>query len=299
MGSERITVLHVEPDEQTRDDIAERIEGWQDMLVVGAGSIEEATEQVAETPPDCVVAEYSLPDGTAFDLFSGIREENPDTACLLYTDAGFAEMDTDPDNPVIAEYLSKRIPGSEKRLPGMVRDTVSERFQVGYPVPEAEDERLEAVRQFDLEKLSTAEAFERLTTLARKQFGVDQAFIGVMKASEEEIVACQGSQLSMLDRENAVCTYSIVESDVTVIDDVGDDPRFKYNERLEELGIKSYAGADLTTADGRVVGEFCLLDSESRSYDAEERETLQLFASEAMEQMELRRRLTQTAPEGE
>jgi GAF domain-containing protein len=39
---------------------------------------------------------------------------------------------------------------------------------------------------------------------------------------------------------------------------------------------------------------FCVLDDEPRSYTQDERESLRLFAAEAAEQLELRRRLAAT-----
>lgn len=294
MVRETITVLHVEPDATTRMDVEERIDEYDDMEVIGVEDMAGAFESADEARIDCVVAEYDLPDGTGLELFVRIREEQPDTACILYTETGFRDIDTESIEDIVVEYLSKRVPGTERRLPELARTLVADRMQVGYPVPDEETERLAAVRRYDVSDLSSREAFDRITTLAQAQFDVNVAFVGIMRADEEEIIACQGSQLSMLIRENTICTYSMLEPDITVIEDVHEDPRFTHNERLRELDIRSYAGADLVTSDGRVIGEFCLLDTVPRSYDAEERSLLRMYADEVMEQMELRRKLSET-----
>lgn len=290
MGSEPITVLHVDPDVSTRIDVRERLEEYTDTEVIDAERIDEAVES-EQRPVDCVVSEYDLPDGTAFELFSHIREAHPDAACVLYTEAGFEEMDKDRSDDVVVEYLSKRIPGTDERLPEVVRSTALDRLQVGYPVPGTEDERLDALGRYDLVDFTSSDAFDRLTTLVRSYFDVDVVFVGLLRSHEEEIVACQGAQWSSLDRENTICTYSMLEDDVTVVEDVREDRRFQHNERLRELDIRSYAGANLTTGDGQVIGELCLVDSTPRSYDREERHLLELFAEEVMEQIDLRRRL--------
>jgi CheY-like chemotaxis protein len=294
MDRETITVLYVEPDATTRMDVTERIEEYDDMAVIGVEDIEGALTAVDEHHVDCVVSEHDLSDGTGLELFAQLRDEQPNIACILYTETGFMEIDTGEFEDVVVEYLSKRIPGTERRLPELARLLVADRMQVGYPVPEDENERLAAVRKYDVSELSSREAFDRLTALARAQFDVDTAFVGIMKADKEEIIACQGSQLSMLLRENSICTYSMLEPEVNGIEDVHEDPRFEHNERLRELDIRSYAGSDLITSDGRVIGEFCLLDDSPRSYDVEERNLLRMYADEVMEQMELRRRLTDT-----
>jgi len=76
-----------------------------------------------------------------------------------------------------------------------------------------------------------------------------------------------------------------------VIEDIADDNRFNKNEQLENLGIVSYAGANMTAPNGQVIGQVCLIDFEKRSYDAAERAELQDFAETAMEILDLRQSL--------
>ena len=73
-----------------------------------------------------------------------------------------------------------------------------------------------------------------------------------------------------------------------VVEDIRDDARFAENEQLENLGIRSYAGANMTASNGQVIGQVCLLDHEPRSYNAEEQAELEDFAATAMEILELR-----------
>jgi len=299
MDRETIAVLHVDGDRGVREDVAEQIGEHSDMSVTGTRTIERATDRLADDPVDCVISEYDLSDGTAFDLFSRVREQYPDAACILYTDAAFAEIDNERSEEMVVEYLSKRIPGTEQRLPGLVRDITLGRMQVGYPVPENEDERLDTVTEYDLDKFASSPAFERLATLARSHFGVNAVFIGIMKAHEEELLACRGAEWSVFDRQNTICTYSMLEDGPTVIEDVQADSRFEHNERLEELGIRSWAGVNLTTPEGTVLGELCLIHDTPRTYDEADLEDLRLFAEEVVEQLELRRRIppSETTPE--
>lgn len=298
MDSSPVTVLHVDPDEATRDSVSGEVATESDMTLYGVDTIGEAMQRSDTTDIDCVVAEYELSDGTAFELFEQVRATHPDAACILYTESGFEDIDTTGTDDTVVEFLSKRIPGTEERITGLIRDVVADRMQVGYPVPDNEDERMEALAEYDqayaeelLGELASATSFDRITELVKSRFDADVAFIGVIHAHEERMVACQGAQWSMLDRENTICTYSMLEDDVMVIPDVDEDPRFKHNDRLKELGIRSYAGANLTTPDGHVIGQLCVTDSEPKTYDFEDRHDLKLFADEVMEQFELRRRL--------
>jgi GAF domain-containing protein len=58
----------------------------------------------------------------------------------------------------------------------------------------------------------------------------------------------------------------------------------------------------MRTAEGHAIGVLCCIDDEPRTYTRDERQDLRLFADEAMEQLELRRRLNhpslQGAPDG-
>jgi GAF domain-containing protein len=291
MTGEPLAVLHVDPDAQTRDEGGTHIEAHEDMTLTSVSSQQRALDEASSGAFDCVVSAYDLPDGTAFELFSELREGNPDVGCILYTAEGLAEIDREGANDIVVEYLSKRMPDTEQRLPDLIRSVVADRLQVGYPVPEDEDARLDALDRYSFEDLTATSSFDRILSLVKSHFGVNAAFVGMMQASRENLIACKGEQWSMFDRENTICTYAILESDVTVIEDVKTDPRFKHNEVLDDLGIRSYAGANLTTRDGHVIGELCVVDTEPHSFDEADRTNLSRFAAEVMEQLELRAHL--------
>ncbi len=74
------------------------------------------------------------------------------------------------------------------------------------------------------------------------------------------------------------------------IEDFATDPWFSANEVLAEAGLRSYLGAPLVTPAGSVSGTVCVLDDEPRVYTEAERTRVRLFADQAMDQLELRRR---------
>ncbi len=83
----------------------------------------------------------------------------------------------------------------------------------------------------------------------------------------------------------------MLQEDVMVVEDIDEDKRFAENQQLRDLGIVSYAGANMTTPEGQTIGQVCLIDHERREYDAEQRAELQQFAETAMEILELRQSL--------
>ena len=291
MDSHAATVLHVEPDDEVRQDVAERMSEDEDFSVTGVADIESGLQREGKTQVDCIVTAYELPDGTAFDLVTEVRERSPDVGCVLYTAEGPGEIETGGYEDTVVEYLSTRIPGAENRLPELVRNVVSGRLQVGYPVPDDENDRLATLDEYEFEDESLTAALDRLTALVKSHFEVDVVLVGVLFDHEEVTLACRGTDQGIINRVDAIGAYTVLDPDVTVIEDVQSDQRFGHNEHCREFSVRSYASANLTTAEGYVLGELCLVDGSPRSYGEQEKRDLQLFADEIVEQFDLRRRL--------
>ena len=290
--SGELTVVCIDPDPDALARTAAAIDEESDMHAEPVADAEAALDLVESGAPDCLVAEFDLPDGTAFELFEAARDRKPGLGCVLFTDASIDELG-ERFGDVVVEYLSRDGPNALARLQHLVRNVVVNRFHVGYPVPADEDERLAAVQAYDVEALSTVETFDRLTRLIANHFDIAVAFVGLIGEREEEFVACHGADWDTLAREDSVCTYAILEDDLTVIEHVQADPRFEANETLRELGVRSYAGANITSADGHRIGQLCLIHDQPRSYTDAELADLRLYADEVTEQLELRRRLNE------
>jgi CheY-like chemotaxis protein/putative methionine-R-sulfoxide reductase with GAF domain len=263
-----------------------------------AAGIETRTAETVDTAAaeltgdvDCVVTAYEFPDGTGLELLSAVRSSIPDTPCILFSDVDPGEIDTAAFGDVVVEYLGKGGPGSRERLRERIDWLVTSRTQVGYPLPDDEDARLAALGQYDLDDHDIRATLDRLTELAARHFETDIAFIGLVHEHEERFVSCYGGEIDPLERESTMCSHAIVQDDVMVVEDIREDERFKHNDALERLDIRSYVGAPLRTPDESAIGSFCLTDDETRSYSDEDIEYIRLLADEAMEQLELRRRL--------
>jgi len=295
-----LTVVCVDPDEDDRDETqAAFADDGHD--VVACDSVADAVDAVADTVDavgsggvDCIVTEYALPDGTGLDLVERVRELAPDTPCILFTNASPAKIDTGPEDTVV-EFLPKDMPDARSSLLRLVGNVVAARTQVAYPLPPDEDERLAALSQYDRPGLDTVDSFDRLTELAQAHFDVDMAVVGLIDAHEERFLACAGADWDTLAREDTMCTHTILEDDMMVVEDVDADPRFSDNDILSELDIKAYAGVPLRTPQGTAVGAFCLINERPRPFSESDLEDLRRFGDEAMEQLELRRRLAEAS----
>ena len=284
------TVLCVDTGDAV-EEMAEAIRAEDGLEPVTATSITEATAQLDSQSVDCVVTEYELSDGTGLDIVKQLRSNDPQTPVVLFTDVSPSEIETASFEEMIVEYLNRELPDAFDRLGFIVDDVITHSAQVGFLVPDSEGSRLDALAEYDVDELPIEESFTRLTDLIADRFDVAVAFIGLIEKDVENFLACTGSDWDSLTREDTICTHSMLQEDVMVVEDINEDSRFANNDTLQNLGIVSYAGANMTNKDGEVIGQVCVIDHERREYSAAERETLQQFAATAMEILELRQSL--------
>ncbi|WP_435067481.1 GAF domain-containing protein [Haloplanus sp. C73] len=292
-------ILCTDPDEQAR---AATVDAFADagFEAHGVGSVADARQTLRESPPvDALVTEYELPDGTGLELMEDARGLSPDTACVLFTATALDDMDTDAFGGVVAEYVSKDDPDARAEVVARVEQSVAFQTQTAYPLPENESARVAALERYAADPAELGESIDRLAEVATALFGVDSAAVGLIDAHEQRFLACHGVSFDPIDREDTVCTYAILEDDVTVYEDTRDDPRFSENEGLAAANIRFYASATLTTPAGHRIGTFCVYDDEPRDFSEADRHHLQLLADEAMEQLELRRRLREAGESDE
>jgi CheY-like chemotaxis protein len=276
-------------------DTAERVTdvvstlGDDDRLApISVTSVESAIETIVQEPIVCVVTAYDLSDGTGLDIIDALKSESPQTPSILFTDVSPGEIDTTGFDEVIVEYLNRDLPDADDRLGFVVNDVIEHSAQVGFLAPEDEDDRLETLAEYDVEELPVEESFDRLTDLIADHLDVAVSFIGLIEKDEENFLACTGADWDSLTREDTICTHSMLQEDVMVVEDIDADSRFSENQQLKNLGIVSYAGANMTAPNGQVIGQVCALDHEPREFSAHERDTLQQYAETAMEILELR-----------
>jgi GAF domain-containing protein len=98
----------------------------------------------------------------------------------------------------------------------------------------------------------------------------------------------------VMDRDHGYCPDVIDRGLPLVLDDVFDYPRYGGNPVVDEIGIRSYAGAPLIDEPtGTILGTICIVDTEPRSWGRPGLELITRRAEEFMtclKQRETRRR---------
>jgi len=87
---------------------------------------------------------------------------------------------------------------------------------------------------------------------------------------------------------HAFCQHEVASGEPLIITDARVHPLVRDNRAIPDLGIVAYAGIPLITADGYVLGSFCIIDTQPRTWADEEIATLKDLAAAVMTEIELR-----------
>lgn len=294
-------LLFADPDPGFRTEAADALRdaGFDVVEVDGIAAAREHLDVNEVEGPECLVTEQELPDGTGLELVREARERSPNTACILCTNVALEEIDTEAFGDVVVEYLPKADANTPEELVELVDHRVSFRSQTTYPLPDNEDDRLAALERYAVDREDVSASMDRLSELATDLFGLEAAAVGLIGEHEQWFLGTHGVELESVPREGSVCTYAILDPDVTVIEDVREDPRFDENEALRSADIRFYASAPVTTPDGLPIGTFCVYGDRPRAFDRRERELLELLAAEVADQLVLRRDLREARGEAD
>ena len=158
------------------------------------------------------------------------------------------------------------------------------------PYPPDEAERLHALRAYDVLDTPPEASFDRLTRLAAAHFDVPISVVSLISEDEQFHKSCVGLDVTSAPRKWSFCTHALVQDHVMVVEDATQDPRFRQNPFVTgETHIRFYAGAQLRTPEGYVLGTLCLIDTTPRSFSADDCAMLADMAALVMDELELRR----------
>lgn len=153
----------------------------------------------------------------------------------------------------------------------------------------SEADRMAAVRRYDILDSPPDGAFDRITALAARRFGVPIAIISIVDEDRIWFKSHHGLPVAQIDREPGLCASAILGNGPYLIEDARKDPRSLANPLVAgDFGLRFYAAVPLTTSDGHNLGTLCVIDKEPRPIEQKQIEDLQDLASIVMDQLELR-----------
>jgi GAF domain-containing protein len=155
--------------------------------------------------------------------------------------------------------------------------------------PEDEEQRLAAVRRYDILDTPPDGAFDRITALAARLFDVPISIISIVDHDRIWFKSRYGIAAEETGRDPGLCASAVCQLEPWVVKDAAVDVRTVDNPLVAgELGLRFYLGVPLVTADGFNLGTLNVIDVEPREVTEDEIRTLQDLAAIVMDELELR-----------
>ena len=161
------------------------------------------------------------------------------------------------------------------------------------PPPPSPDEesRLATLRRYQVLDSEPEPEFDDLALLASLVCGTPMALISLVDRDRQWFKARIGFPVQETARNQAFCAHGILDSGVFEVPDARLDPRFENNPLVTgDAGIRFYAGAQLRTPEGLVLGMLCVKDRIPRDLSAEQKMALQILSRQVVDRLESRKR---------
>jgi hypothetical protein len=158
--------------------------------------------------------------------------------------------------------------------------------------PQQEFERQRALDTYRIVDSVPEAAYDDIVRLASVLCGVPTALVSLVDRDRQWFKARLGMELSETTRDVAFCDHAIrAPESLLEIPDATRDPRFAQNPLVTaEHGIRFYAGMPLVTPGGAAIGTVCVIDTQPRELNQEQRGALAALARLTMNLLESRRR---------
>lgn len=156
-------------------------------------------------------------------------------------------------------------------------------------LPVNEQERIAALRKYNILDTPPDGAFDRITQLASIIFKVPISIISLVDTDRIWFKSHYGLPVNQIDREPGLCASAILADDLYVIKNAAEDPRSLSNPLVAgEFGLRFYAAMPLQTEQLYNLGTLCIIDKQPREFGDEEKYILKELARIVMDEMDLR-----------
>jgi GAF domain-containing protein len=163
--------------------------------------------------------------------------------------------------------------------------------EVLMPAPNSSMEaaRAAALDRYAILDSEPEQSFDELVILAAHVCKAPMAMLSLIDDHRQWFKSKFGVQVRETPRDASICVHAIQQSDLFIVPDTLQDPRFRDNPLVGgEPHIRFYAGAPLINEDGYALGTLCVVDREPRVLDTDQKEALSALSRLALRQMELR-----------
>lgn len=162
----------------------------------------------------------------------------------------------------------------------------------------SDPQRLAALAATGLLDSPPEESFERLARLARRTLHTPVALLSLANDQRQFFKSAQGlaeplASLREMPLSNSLCEHVVGSGAPVVIDDARRHPLGRASREVCDLHLVAYMGVPLITPERQPLGCLCVADFESRTWSADEIETLRDIAATAVHEIVLHNATTQ------
>lgn len=155
-------------------------------------------------------------------------------------------------------------------------------------LPDNEWDRVCALHNLHILDSVAEERFDRITRLAKKLFKVPIVLMSLIDNHRQWIKSKQGIAITEVPREISFCSHTILEDNMMVVEDTGQDIRFFDNPFVVgEPYIRFYIGYPIKVFNLYNVGTLCLIDRIPRKFKLEDMRALKDLAALVQAELEL------------
>ena len=155
------------------------------------------------------------------------------------------------------------------------------------PIPNNEQERIEAVHRLAILDTKPEPRFDVLTKTAVEKLKVPISMVSILDSEREWFKSCVGLDQKEGERAVSFCGHALLAKDMFIVNDTLKDPRFADNPLVTGFPfIRFYAGiALLDYKTGQAIGVFCVKDTKPRVFSLEETAILMDLADRAEKEL--------------
>jgi two-component sensor histidine kinase len=152
-----------------------------------------------------------------------------------------------------------------------------------------EQQRLAAVRRYEILDTPPDGAFDRITALAARLLAVPVAIVSVVDHDRIWFKSRHGLDIEEVNRDLGLCASCIMQEGPWIVSDARKDPRSLANPLVAgEFGAQFYLGLSLRTHDEFNLGTLCVIDFKPRAATEADIATLTDLRALVMDELELR-----------
>lgn len=159
--------------------------------------------------------------------------------------------------------------------------------------PVRDKNRLNEIARLRLHEEKVDKILNNYAKEAAEKFNLPISMVSVV-LDEAQITAGQHGLEGWIAESGGIpvewsfCSNSIESEEPFIVENAEEDVKTMQNPLVHMDGIKCYAGVPMRTSRGHIIGNFCVVGTEERTFSEEEIDALRDFAHKAVTQIESR-----------